>query len=107
MAQSSRAATHRLDSCVSQDPCTQPHAVRGSDHGLRVECALGGSPRLGSRPCANRVGRGYLNYRVLLKELQRVDPDMPLMLEHSPREEDYTLAAEYIRQVARDVEVPF
>jgi len=44
---------------------------------------------------------------VFLKELQRVDPDMPLMLEHSPREEDYTLAAEYIRQVARDVEVPF
>ena len=40
----SRAATHRLDSCVSQDPCAQPHAVRGSDHGLRVECALGGSP---------------------------------------------------------------
>jgi sugar phosphate isomerase/epimerase len=54
-----------------------------------------------------RPGLGYLNYRVFLKELQRVDPDMPLMLEHSPREEDYTLAAEYIRQVARDVEVPF
>jgi len=44
---------------------------------------------------------------VFLKELQRVDPDLPLMLEHSPGEEDYTLAAEYIRQVARDVEVPF
>ena len=51
-----RAATHRLDSCVSQDPRAQPHAVRGSGHGLCVECALGGSPRLGSRPCASRMG---------------------------------------------------
>ena len=41
-----------------------------------------------------RPGLGYLNYRVFLKELQRVDPDMPLMLEHSPGEEDYTLAIE-------------
>ena len=32
-------------------------AVRGSDHGLRIECALGGGPRLGSRPRASRVGR--------------------------------------------------
>src|SRR5947209_8739477 len=54
-----------------------------------------------------RPGLGYLNYRVFLQELQRVDPDMPLMLEHLTCEEDYTLAAEYIRQVARDVEVPF
>ena len=38
-----RAATHRLDPCVSQDPCAQPHPVRGSDHGLCVECALRGS----------------------------------------------------------------
>jgi sugar phosphate isomerase/epimerase len=53
-----------------------------------------------------RPGLGYLNYRVFLLELQRVDPDMPLMLEHLTREEDYTLAAEYIRKVAQDVEVP-
>ena len=38
-----RAATHRLNPCVSQDPCAQPHPVRGSDHGLCVECALRGS----------------------------------------------------------------
>jgi transposase len=51
-----RAAAHRLDPCPGQDPRTQPHAVRGSDHGLRVECALGGSARVGSRPRASRVG---------------------------------------------------
>jgi transposase len=29
-----------FDPCLSQDPCSQPHAVRGSDDGLRVACAL-------------------------------------------------------------------
>jgi sugar phosphate isomerase/epimerase len=53
-----------------------------------------------------RPGQGYLNYRVFLQELQRVDPDMPLMLEHFAYEEDYILAAEYIRTVAHDVGVP-
>jgi len=38
----SRAATHRLDPCPGQDPCAQPHPVRGSDHGLCLECALRG-----------------------------------------------------------------
>lgn len=54
-----------------------------------------------------RTGLGYLDYLVFLRELQHIDPDLPLMLEHSTREEDYTLAAEYIRNIARDVEVPF
>jgi transposase len=40
-----------------QDPFPQPHLVRGSDPGLCVKRALGGSPRVGSRPCASRVGR--------------------------------------------------
>ena len=51
-------------------------------------------------------GLGYLNYGVFLQELQRVNPDMPLLLEHFKREEDYILAAEYIRKVAHEVEVP-
>ncbi len=29
-----RAATHRLNPCVSQNPCAQPHSVCSSDHGL-------------------------------------------------------------------------
>ena len=56
VGQSRRAATHRLDPCVSEDPCTQPHAVCGADDGLRVECALGGSARLGSRSRTSRMG---------------------------------------------------
>src|SRR5437879_1258233 len=35
-----RTATHRLHPRSGQDPRTQPHVVCGSDHGLRVECAL-------------------------------------------------------------------
>ncbi len=42
VAQSRRAATHRLNPCVSQNPCAQPHAVCGSDHGLCLERALRG-----------------------------------------------------------------
>jgi transposase len=49
-------ATHRLDPYPGQDPFPQPHVVRGSDDGLCLECALGGSPRVGSRLGASRVG---------------------------------------------------
>ncbi|HZU02280.1 MAG TPA: TIM barrel protein [Ktedonobacteraceae bacterium] len=53
-----------------------------------------------------RPGLGTLDYRVLLQELERVDSDMPLLLEHLRREEDYALGAQYIRTIAREVEVP-
>ena len=53
-----------------------------------------------------RPGLGTLDYRVLLQELQRVDADMPLMLEHLAREEEYALGAEYVRSIAQEVKVP-
>jgi sugar phosphate isomerase/epimerase len=53
-----------------------------------------------------RPGLGTLEYRVLLQELERVDADMPLLLEHLTREEDYALGAHYIRTIAREVKVP-
>ena len=53
-----------------------------------------------------RPGLGTLDYRVLLQELQRVDADMPLMLEHLAREEEYALGADYIRTIAQEVKVP-
>jgi sugar phosphate isomerase/epimerase len=53
-----------------------------------------------------RPGLGTLDYRVLLQELERVDSDMPLLLEHLRREEDYALGAHYIRTIAREVKVP-
>ncbi len=34
-----RAATHRLDACPGQGSRSQPHAVRGSDHGVCLERA--------------------------------------------------------------------
>ena len=53
-----------------------------------------------------RPGLGTLDYRVLLQELQRIDADMPLMLEHLAREEEYALGAEYICTIAQEVKVP-
>ncbi len=47
-----------------------------------------------------RPGLGALDYAVYLRELNQLDPDMPLMLEHLPSEEEYALAAAHIRAVA-------
>ena len=49
-----------------------------------------------------RPGLGRLDYRVYLQELEKLGPDIPLMLEHLPNAEEYALAAEYIRSVAKD-----
>jgi sugar phosphate isomerase/epimerase len=50
---------------------------------------------------------GNLDYGVLLKELHKLDPDTPLMIEHLKTEEVYRLSAEYIRGVADEVGVVF
>lgn len=47
-----------------------------------------------------RPGQGGLDYAAYLRELNRLDPDLPLMLEHLPDQEQYTAAAAYIRSVA-------
>lgn len=47
-----------------------------------------------------RPGQGALDYPVLLRELARLDPDLPVMLEHLPSEAEYDLAAAHVRQVA-------
>jgi sugar phosphate isomerase/epimerase len=47
-----------------------------------------------------RPGTGVLDYEVYLRELGKLDPDTTLCLEHIP-EEEYPLAAEHIRGVAR------
>ena len=52
-----------------------------------------------------RPGLGFLDYRTLLRELDRLEPDTPLMIEHLPNAEEYALAAQHIRDVARDVGV--
>jgi sugar phosphate isomerase/epimerase len=52
-----------------------------------------------------RPGLGRLDYRRLLRELNRLDPDLPVMLEHLPSAQEYILAASYIRNVASEVGV--
>lgn len=47
-----------------------------------------------------RPGHGFLDYRTFLRELDHLDPDTPLLLEHLPNEDDYRAAAEHIRGVA-------
>ncbi len=48
-----------------------------------------------------RPGLGEMDYATFLREVDKLDPDIPLMLEHLPNEEEYRLAAEYVRAVAR------
>jgi len=52
-----------------------------------------------------RPGLGGLDYRTLLRELNDLDPDLPLMLEHLPNEHEYDQAASYVRSVARELPV--
>lgn len=51
-----------------------------------------------------RPGLGILEYRVYLAELQKL-PDVPLIIEHLKTEEEYKLAAGYIREVGKLVSV--
>jgi sugar phosphate isomerase/epimerase len=49
-------------------------------------------------------GLGMLDYRVFLKELSRLDR-VPLMMEHLQTDEEYMLAAEYIRGVGKEIQI--
>ena len=52
-------------------------------------------------------GKGNLDYHVFLSELDKLDADTPLMLEHLGTESEYAQAAGYIRQVADKAGVRF
>lgn len=54
-----------------------------------------------------RPGLGNLDYHTLLREVDRLDRDTPLMIEHLSVEADFRLAAEYIRGIAAEVGVHF
>ena len=47
-------------------------------------------------------GDGALDYGVFLEELDRLDADTPLILEHLPDEAEYDRAATFIRKVQRE-----
>jgi sugar phosphate isomerase/epimerase len=53
-----------------------------------------------------RPGLGGLDYEVFLKELSKM-PDTPLMIEHLKDAEEYRLAAEHIRGVAKRIGLSF
>jgi sugar phosphate isomerase/epimerase len=54
-----------------------------------------------------RPGLGFLDYPTLLRGLDRLDPDTPLMIEHLPNAEEYALAAQHIRGVAAEIGLRF
>lgn len=49
-----------------------------------------------------RPGTGGLDLHTLLRELHRLDPTLPIMLEHLPNETEYDLAAAHVRAVAQE-----
>jgi sugar phosphate isomerase/epimerase len=51
-------------------------------------------------------GQGGLDYAVYLGELAKLSPDVPLMLEHMRKQEDYLAGARYIRAVAEQEGIP-
>lgn len=49
-------------------------------------------------------GLGNLNYRVFLKELAKLDKNLPIMLEHLSSPEEYRKAKNYIISIKKEVE---
>ena len=54
-----------------------------------------------------RPGLGALDYATYLREVSRLEPDTPVMVEHLKSAEEYRSAAEHIRAVAREIGVSF
>jgi sugar phosphate isomerase/epimerase len=52
-----------------------------------------------------RPGTGGLDYSAFLTELNKLDKDTPLMMEHLPNQEEYEKAATYIRTVAAGLKI--
>lgn len=53
-----------------------------------------------------RPGLGNLDYPTFVREIHRLNPNIPLMLEHLPNEAEYQAAAKYVRAVAKKARVP-
>lgn len=52
-----------------------------------------------------RPGCGQLDYRAYLGELAKLPGDVPVMMEHLPNAEEYSAAADHIRQIAAQEEI--
>jgi sugar phosphate isomerase/epimerase len=53
-----------------------------------------------------RPGAGSLDYAVFLKEMSKLQ-DIPMMMEHLDNQEDYALAAGYIRRIGSETGISF
>ena len=53
-----------------------------------------------------RPGSGSLDYAVFLQEMSKLK-DVPMMMEHLDKQEDYILAAEYIRKIGLENRISF
>jgi sugar phosphate isomerase/epimerase len=51
------------------------------------------------------AGEGFLDYATFLDELSRLDPDVPMMVEHLTTAEEYAAAAQFIRETAGKIGV--
>ena len=72
-------------------------SVHAKDVVLRAEHAL--------RLDETRPGLGAPDYRTLLRELDKLDPDLTLVLEHLPDEAAFDAATAYVRGIAADAGV--
>jgi len=52
-----------------------------------------------------RAGMGVLDYRTYLAELDKLDPDTPLLIEHLKTRQEFVAAAAHIRSVAAEIGV--
>ena len=52
-----------------------------------------------------RPGTGALDYRIFLSELSKLHVDTSILLEHMTEEQDYVVAADYLRSVASEIGV--
>ncbi len=52
-----------------------------------------------------RPGLGGLCYKTFLTRMNLLPPDTPFMLEHMSEEADYRLASDYVREVAKELDI--
>lgn len=50
-------------------------------------------------------GMGGLDYRVLLTEINKLNVDMPVMLEHLTTDEEYARGASFVRKTAKELKI--
>lgn len=50
-------------------------------------------------------GKGQLNYKVFLTQLNKLNPELPIIMEHLSSEEEYKQAAQHIRSVAQELNI--